>query len=87
MAVSHAAAAIDGEDRPAYCHLIAAIANARLCELDLANDQLAQALENWPAEFEEDDVIVTAEKGLLWFDTLAELQGLRAEAEQAMQER
>ena len=67
--------------------MIAAIANARLGELDLANDQLAQALENWPAEFEEDDVIVTAEKGLLWFDTLAELQGLRAEAEQAMQER
>ena len=74
-------------DRSAYCHLIAAIANAHLGESDLADDHFEQALGNWPAEFDEDDVIVTAEKGLLWFDTLAELQALRAEAEQAMQGR
>ena len=67
--------------------MIAAIANAYLGESDLANEDLEQALGNWPAEFDEDDVIVTAEKGLLWFDTLAELQALREEAEQAMQGR
>ncbi len=66
---------------------MAAIASARLGESELANDHLEQALESWPTEFDEVDVIVTAEKGLLWFDTLAELQGLRAEAEQAMQQR
>ncbi len=86
-ALRHAEAAIDGEDRPAYCHLIAAIANAHLGELDLANDHLEQALGNWPAAFDEDDVIVTAEKGLLWFDTLEELQDLRDEAERAIEGR
>ena len=86
-AIRHTGAAVEHGDRPAYCHLIAAIANAHLGESDLANDHLEQALGTWPAEFDEDDVIVTAEKGLLWFDTLAELQALRAEAEQAMQGR
>jgi len=86
-ALRHAMAAIDGGDRPAYCYLITAIANAYLGELDLANEYVEQALENWPAEFDEDDVIVTAEKGLLWFDTLAELQDLRAEAERALKGR
>ncbi|MCH8881673.1 MAG: protein kinase [Planctomycetes bacterium] len=85
-AVTNATAALTQGDAPAYCHLIAAVAEARLGNVEKAKRHLEDAAKNWPAEFQAgEDVIVTAEKGLLWFDTAAELESLRAEAQQLLE--
>ncbi|MCH8969623.1 MAG: tetratricopeptide repeat protein, partial [Planctomycetes bacterium] len=85
-AVTNATAALTQGDVPAYCHLIAAVAEARLGNVAKAKSHLEDAAKNWPAEFQAGgDVIVTAEKGLLWFDTAAELESLRAEAQQLLE--
>ncbi|MCH8854069.1 MAG: protein kinase, partial [Planctomycetes bacterium] len=82
-AITNAEAAIEGGDLEAVCHLISAIAHAKLGDRPAAADELIAASMSWPAEFESgEDVIVTAEKGLLWFDTRAELEALRLEADQ-----
>ena len=85
-AARHADAAVQGGDEPAYGHLISAIARAQTGDAMAAQKHLDDATKNWPEEFTNgEDVIVLAEKGLLWFDTAAELQALRAEAEQLLQ--
>ena len=85
-AVTNATAALRQGDAPAYCHLIAAVAEARLGNVEKAKGHLEDAAKNWPAEFQAGgDVIVTAEKGLLWFDTATELESLRAEAQQLLE--
>ncbi|MEE9297116.1 MAG: protein kinase [Phycisphaerae bacterium] len=87
-AARSAQAAIQGGDSKAVCHLVSAIAKAELGDPAAAEEALASAKENWPEQFKNgDDVIVMAEKGLLWFDTAAELDKLRAEAEQLIQSR
>ena len=78
----HAQAAISGGDEAAYAHLIWAIAEARLGNGAAAKEQVAAAVEKWPRAFDKAGVAVIAEKGLLWFDTAAELEALRREAEQ-----
>ena len=80
-AARHAQAAVASGDEPAYGHLLAAAAEARLGRADAAAAQLELARKNWPRAFKEEEVFVTAEKGMLWFDTLAELNTLRDEAE------
>ena len=80
-AAEYARAAIADRDMPSYGHLIAAIAETRLGNRQEAEAHLRQAKADWPKKFKDRDVIVTAEKGLLWFDTLAELESLRSEAE------
>ncbi len=84
-AAVYARAAIKDGDTPAYGHLIAAIAEARLRNRQRAEEHLKRAKENWPKEFEDEDLMVTAEKGLLWFDTRAELESLRSEAEKLIE--
>jgi len=82
-AIANAEAAIAGGDLKAVCHLISAVAHANLSDRPAAADELAAASMSWPEEFKSgEDVIVTAEKGLLWFDTRAELEAMRLEAEQ-----
>ena len=84
-AIYYAEAALADGDTPAYGHVIAAVAEARLGNRQEAEEHLKQATDNWPQEFRLGDrVIVTAEKGLLWFDTLAELESLHAEAERLL---
>ncbi len=54
------------------------MAHAELGDRPAAAVELA---ESWPEEFKSgESVIVTAEKGLLRFDTRAELEALRVEA-------
>ena len=48
--------------------------------------ELAEASMSWPEECKSgENVIVTGEKGLLWFDTRAELEALRDGAEQLLE--
>ena len=85
-AARHAAAALKDGDNQTICHLIRAVAQARAGELTAAREELDTAVERWPAEFQNgEEVLVTAEKGLLWFDTRAEFQALRVEAERLLQ--
>ena len=57
------------------------MAHAKLGDRPAAAVELAEASMSWPEEFKSGEgVIVTAEKGLLWFDTRAELEALRDEA-------
>ena len=63
------------------CHLIGAMAHAKLGDRPAAANELAAANASWPKEFKSgENVIAPAEKGLLWFDTRAELEALRVEA-------
>ncbi|MCH8853352.1 MAG: protein kinase, partial [Planctomycetes bacterium] len=67
---------------PAYSHLIASIAASQIGDREKAGQHLQLAKDTWPAEFKAGkEVIITAEKELLWFDTAAELKSLRAEAQ------
>ena len=64
------------------CLLISAIAQAHLGRRDDALRNLDLAEKSWPESFKSGEaVIVTADEGLLWFDTAAELESLRAEAQ------
>ncbi|MCH8964015.1 MAG: protein kinase [Planctomycetes bacterium] len=85
-AARHAAAALKEGDNQTICHLISAVAQAKAGDVTAAREQLDEAIENWPPEFKNGkEVLVTAEKGLLWFDTLAEFQSLRGQAERLLQ--
>lgn len=85
-AARHAAAALKDGDNETICHLIAAVAQGKAGDLTAAREELDAAIENWPPEFKNgEEVLVTAEKGLLWFDTRAEFQALRGEAERLLQ--
>ena len=85
-AARHAAAALKDGDNQTICHLIGAVAQAKAGELTVAREELDAAIENWPPEFKNgEEVLVTAEKGLLWFDTRAEFEALRGQAEQLLQ--
>jgi tetratricopeptide (TPR) repeat protein len=85
-AARHAAAALKEGDNKSICHLIMAVAEAKSGDPAAARNELDQAIENWPSEFKEgEEVIVTAEKGLLWFDSRAEFEDLRGQAERLLQ--
>jgi tetratricopeptide (TPR) repeat protein len=83
-AAAQAEAAIKIGDEPAYGHFIAAIGRFQNGQVDLARDHFEQGLAAWPAAFEERDFLVNAKRGLLWFDTKAELLSLRQEAEELL---
>ncbi len=71
---------------PAYSHLIASIAASRIGNHEKAARHLQLAKDTWPVEFQAGkEVIITAEKELLWFDTLAELNSLQSEAQQLLE--
>ena len=85
-AARHAAAALKDGDNQTICHLIGAVAQAKAGDVTAAREELDAAIENWPPEFKNgEEVLVTAEKGLLWFDTRAEFEALRGQAEQLLQ--
>ncbi len=85
-AARHAAAALKDGDNQTICHLIRAVAQGKAGDLTAAREELDAAIENWPPEFKNgEEVLVTAEKGLLWFDTRTEFQALRGEAEGLLQ--
>lgn len=76
---------VAGGDLKAVCHLIGSIAKTTMGDHEGAARELAGAKQHWPDEFEAGgDFIVTAEKALLWFNPRAELEALRAEAEQLL---
>ncbi len=57
--------------------------HTKLGDRPAAANELAAGSRSWPEEFKSgEDVIVTAVRGLLWFDTRAELEALRLEGEQ-----
>ncbi len=85
-AARHAEFSTAGDLFPTFGHLIAAIAHARGGAADVAAAALAAADAAWPAELTDSEAYVTAEKGLLWFDTRAELDGLRSDAVAALGE-
>lgn len=81
-AVRNAGEAIDKNDMAAINHLIMAIAEARRGDALSAKEHLDEARSDWPDDLRgEGDFRATADKGVLWFDTYAELETLRAEAE------
>ncbi len=80
-AATNAEAAMDAGDLKPVCLLISAIAQAHMGKREDALRNLEGAEQSWPESFKSgEDVIVTADEGLLWFDTAAELKSLRAEA-------
>ena len=81
-AATNAEAAKNAGDLKPVCLLISAIAQAHLGRRDDALRNLDLAEKSWPESFKSGEaVIVTADEGLLWFDTAAELESLRAEAQ------
>lgn len=84
-AIEHANAAINLDDEPTVNHLILAIAHATLGHRQEAGQHLKAANASWPAKLRDaDSFIVTADKGVLWFDTNAELTQLRNKATLAL---
>ncbi|MCH7703378.1 MAG: protein kinase [Planctomycetes bacterium] len=84
-AIANAQAALNLVDEPTVNHLILAVAHATLGHRDQARQHLADANESWPTSLRDADSFrVTADKGVLWFDTNAELTQLRDEANSAL---
>ncbi len=84
-ALATADRAADLKDSPlVYSKLISAIALARLSRSDEAKARLAEAQSAWSAQFEKVNAGISGnvENGLLWFETIRELQALKSEAEQ-----
>ncbi len=65
-------------------HLILAIAEARLGHGDVAREHLEIATANWPVALQDAGMIATADRGILWFESIADLEQLRTEAEAAL---
>jgi serine/threonine protein kinase/Flp pilus assembly protein TadD len=84
QAAQHARMAIGLGDMPAVNHLIIAVAEAKAGNLVSARENLAAAVSTWPADLETAGVLVTADEGVLWFETAAELDQLRSEAEKLL---
>jgi tetratricopeptide (TPR) repeat protein len=83
-AVEYGEEAIRLNDMLAIDHLIIAIAEAHHKRMSAAREHLQAALNDWPADLEDAGVIVTAPNGVLWFETAAEINRLREEAERAI---
>ncbi len=78
-AAKHARLALELGDLPAINHLIIANAQARLGDAEAARAHLDAAGDAWPSEFEEAEFMAKYDEGILWFESRAELEGLRAE--------
>lgn len=84
-AAENARLAIDGKDMPTVNKLILAIAHAKLDQQDEARKAFDAAAAAWPAELAaEGTVQVTADKGILWFESHGNLALLRDEAKQLL---
>lgn len=80
-ATEDAQRALDLKDTPAWPRLILAIIEARRGHKGEAQGNLDAARLGQPPEFASQKVVVRVEQGFLWFETAAELDQLRAEAE------
>lgn len=81
-AIQAAMDAIELDDLATVNHLIIAIAEAGLGRVEDARSRVQTAVDTWPEQLRaEEDRNVSADKGVLWFDTAAELIALKAEAE------
>jgi Tfp pilus assembly protein PilF len=83
-AVDNAAQALKLDNQAPHANLIMAIAESRLGHGDAAHRHLDTAAANWPAALQATGVTATADRGLLWFETITDLQQLRTEAEAAL---
>jgi serine/threonine protein kinase len=84
-AIANAHFAIQLGDSVTVNELIMAVAEARLDHADDCRAHLETAEANWPSELKNaGDFSVDAETGILWFETWAELDRLRGEANQAL---
>jgi len=83
-AIKQAGAALNLGDLPAVDHFIIAIAQGQLGTLSAAREHLATAVARWPHDLDAGGVIATAPRGVLWFETAEELNGLRREAQAAI---
>ncbi len=84
-AVRQADAAIRLGDMTCINELTKATAHAGLGDRDAARGALQTAIERWPpALINEHAVVVTSDRGVLWFDTATELMSFRAEASAAI---
>ncbi|MBI1825405.1 MAG: protein kinase [Planctomycetes bacterium] len=85
-AVTQAEAAMKLQDFSTIDHLIIARAQAELGQLDAARAALTEARANWPDDLQSaGQYRVTADDGVLWFDTADEWLGLRAAIERLLQ--
>ncbi len=84
-AAESARRALDLKDLPTANLLILSIAHAKLENLEEARKVFESATTNWPAELAaEGSVLVTADKGILWFESHADLVLLRDEAQRLL---
>lgn len=82
QAMAEADAAIELDDSKAINHLIIAVARANLGQPGETREHMKRADDAWPEQLRgKGSHIATAPEGVLWFDTAAELESLRAEAE------
>jgi len=81
QAAEHATAAIALGDMPTINHLACAVAYATLTQQQEAQRELYLADDKWPTELEAEEAVhATADGGVLWYDTAAELDELRRQA-------
>ncbi|MCH7839751.1 MAG: protein kinase [Planctomycetes bacterium] len=80
-AIQFAQKALGLGDMEVINHLIIAVAEARLGNIERARGRLVTAESTWPEELKsEGNYLATADKGVLWFETADELFALRGEA-------
>jgi len=80
-AVLHAENALQLGDEPAFANLIAALAEVGRSEFEQAQAYREAAAQTWPAALVDGGRIISTDRGMLWFDTAAELNSLHDEAE------
>ncbi|MBI4718008.1 MAG: protein kinase [Planctomycetes bacterium] len=83
-AVEQADLALGLKDQPVVANLIAAIAEQGRGRAAEARVRLDAALREWPSTWNDGGFTVTFDEGILWFETAAEFQQLREEAEASL---
>lgn len=83
-AIDHAESALALDNAATFPHLIMAIAQAELGFSDRGRAHLDLADLTWPKDTWTNEYRVTTERGLLWLDTIEELEELRTQAEQLL---
>jgi len=79
-AIEHARRAIGLGDMATVNHLIIAVGEAKRGNSIGATDAFDAAARFWPADLTELPFVATFDNGILWFESRAELEALRAEA-------
>ncbi len=86
-AAESAQEALDAGDFPAFNHLVLACAHAKLNEREIAKEHFQKALSQWPEKLKTpDSYLVSADDGILWFESGKELFTLKHEAANLLDE-